>query len=114
MPSQPAMAESFVSHSRRQADVGSEQAVQTTTDAPFAQSPVTEPAAAHDQIDPRIVTTPLDADLIEVLLRNLGIEEDWKHIVHGLRNGFNVGIQDNLNQSFIFDNHKSSNLVRTS
>ena len=82
--------------------------------APYAVKPLTEQDDATEQTDPRQVSTPLDADGFEVLLRKLGIDRKWRHIIEGLHNGFNVGINIQLNRSFVFENHKSANLVRTS
>jgi hypothetical protein len=49
------------------------------------------PAEAGD--DPCVVITPFNHLRVEELLRKYDIFNDWCHIVDGLRNGFNVGIQ---------------------
>lgn len=58
--------------------------------------------------DPRTVVTPLDADKVEHLLRNLNLHGDWSHIVEGLRHGFDVGLRTQPSGTIIFENHNSS------
>lgn len=82
--------------------------------APSATSSPTELGAAPAHNDPRSVSTPLDADGLETLLKKLGLLEEWSHVINGIRNGFDVGIREIPPRSFIFDNHNSANLVRTS
>ncbi|KAG1759289.1 hypothetical protein EDD22DRAFT_826635 [Suillus occidentalis] len=48
--------------------------------------------AAKRVDDPRTVITPLDHLRVEELLRKYGILDNWRHIVDGIHNGFNVGI----------------------
>ena len=43
--------------------------------------------------DPYWVTTPLDPDRVEALLRKYCIFDHWQHIVSGLRMGFDVRIK---------------------
>ncbi|OBZ73599.1 hypothetical protein A0H81_06082 [Grifola frondosa] len=80
--------------------------------AAFAVSQDTVPVPVADRTDPRFVTTPLNADKIESLLCDLNILDQWSHIVHGLRYGFDVGAGTSLPHSFTFQNHSSSELVR--
>lgn len=58
--------------------------------------------------DPRKVSTPLRADLIEERLRSLGILDSWSHVVEGLRHGFDVGVRDTPEKSYVFENHRSA------
>ena len=61
-------------------------------------------------LDPRRVVTPLDPDKIECLLKDLGILEQWAHIVHGIRHGFDVGIREPVTKTRTFQNHASAAL----
>jgi len=47
----------------------------------------------RDASDPRKVSTPLDADGLEEVLRRFGIFENWSHVIDGLRHGFDVGVK---------------------
>ena len=60
--------------------------------------------------DPRVVATPLDADGLEAELRLQGIFEDWSHIINGIRNGFDVGIESQVPCTIVHPNHTSSTL----
>lgn len=61
-------------------------------DAASAESLCMVPVAAKLADDPRVVVTPLDHLRVEQLLRKYGIFDNWRHIVDGIHNGFNVGI----------------------
>lgn len=104
------------SPSLKESSVCMEPPASITTDAAFAASRSTEPPAAQPSHvnDPRFVSTPLNVDKIEQLLAGLGILDSWKHVIRGLREGFDVGIRDSPNNTFIFENHRSALLVRTS
>ena len=52
--------------------------------------------------DPQRVITPLVPDQAEELLRKYGIIDTWHHIIVGLQEGFDVGIQEQLSRSYIF------------
>jgi hypothetical protein len=52
--------------------------------------------------DPRWVVTPLIPDQMEELLYIYNIHDDWKHILIGLREGFDVGIRGSLSCLRIF------------
>lgn len=75
-------------------------------------TPATEPGSADvgSDSDPRRVVTPLNPDKVEALLRDLHILERWRHVVDGLRSGFEVGVDVPLPRSFTFKNHASSEL----
>ena len=86
-----------------------------TMEPPVAASstPVAEPAWPPGPVplDPRKVTTPLDVDRIEDVLRTLGILSDWQHVVDGLRRGFHVGATAPIQKTVLHPNHGSSQLV---
>ncbi|KIJ36502.1 hypothetical protein M422DRAFT_261054 [Sphaerobolus stellatus SS14] len=52
--------------------------------------------------DPRRVVTPLKADKIERVLRTFNVLDDWQHIVHGVRFGFDVGASIPPNSTHLF------------
>jgi hypothetical protein len=62
----------------------------------------TAPEAANRTPDPRRVVTPLDPGRAEELLCRYGIISAWKHVIAGLREGFDVGIREQLTCSYIF------------
>lgn len=72
-----------------------------------------EDAPPPSQPDPRSVRSPLNVDQIEVRLRELGILDAWKGVVDGLRYGFDVGVRGTLNNSYVFENHRSTLLDET-
>ncbi|CAL1699721.1 unnamed protein product [Somion occarium] len=82
----------------------------TTTAAASASTPVMVPQSVPTSLDPRNVTTPIQVDKVEALLQELGIAEDWRHVLEGLRNGFDVGVKDTPPRSFMFKNHASASL----
>ena len=59
--------------------------------------------------DPRKVSTPLDADGLEGVLRKFGIFDDWSHVITGLREGFDVGVKAETRgqKTIIEQNHGS-------
>lgn len=71
--------------------------------------PPTEPTLAITS-DPRQVVTPLRVDAVERALLELGLTDQWTHVVHGLRHGFDVGVRDPVLSTLIFPNHASSAL----
>jgi hypothetical protein len=58
--------------------------------------------------DPRRVVTPLHADRIEALLSQLGILAAWRHVVSGIRLGFDVGVRVHPERTVTHPNHASS------
>jgi len=60
--------------------------------------------------DPCSVFTSINPDKAEILVRTLNLHSKWKHVITGLREGFDVGIQQTPNCTIIFDNHYSSQL----
>ncbi|KAG1779493.1 hypothetical protein EV702DRAFT_1195454 [Suillus placidus] len=52
--------------------------------------------------DPRTVVTPLDHLRVEEILCKYDIFNDWRHIVDGIHNGFNVGITDSPFKTQLF------------
>ncbi|KIJ56446.1 hypothetical protein M422DRAFT_150825 [Sphaerobolus stellatus SS14] len=50
-------------------------------------------------------------DAAEALLCKYGILNEWQHIVSGLREGFDVGIKMPVTCTYLFRNHKSSELA---
>jgi hypothetical protein len=65
-------------------------------------SSITVPITAKSPPDPRCVVTPLMPDQAEELLCIYNLISDWSHIIVGLREGFDVGIQKQLSCSYIF------------
>ncbi|KAG2128340.1 uncharacterized protein EDB93DRAFT_1256685 [Suillus bovinus] len=63
-----------------------------STPAASAEILLTVLGAARLAGDPRAVVTPLDYLQVEEILRTYGIFNDWRHIVDGIHNGFNVGV----------------------
>jgi len=65
----------------------------------------------RDASDPRKVSTPLDADGLERVLRKFGIFEKWSHVIDGLRHGFDVGVKAETRgeRTIIEPNHGSCN-----
>lgn len=70
------------------------------------------PPLAHAS-DPCMVVTPLVPDRFEIMLRERGILDDWKHIIHGIRYGFDVGVRESLTSTLLFNNHASTTLDET-
>lgn len=66
---------------------------------------------AQTKPDPRLVVTPLSADGLESALASLGILEDWRHVITGLREGFNIGLEAPVTSTVLYKNHKSCDLV---
>lgn len=60
--------------------------------------------------DPRKVVTPISASKTEQLLRTYGIYDNWKHILVGLVNGFDVGIKHAPERTIIF---RKSQILQT-
>lgn len=71
-----------------------------------------EPPSAPTASDPRGITTPLDPDRVEALLRELDLLDKWMHVVEGLRSGFDTGVSTDVSQTLIVRNHSSADLVR--
>ncbi|KAJ7018794.1 hypothetical protein C8F04DRAFT_1149944 [Mycena alexandri] len=63
---------------------------------------LTVPVVAPPRPDPRRVVSPLDPAKTENLLRQLGLYESYRHIVVGLREGFDVGIRGLLPRTYLF------------
>ena len=57
-----------------------------------------------------MVVTPLDADGLEVALRDQGVLGDWSHIIDGIRHGFDVGVGMPHSCTTVHPNHGSSSL----
>lgn len=85
----------------------------TSMGAASVETITMEPMPALVADDPKFVVTPLLPDAIEDRLRDLGILEDWQHIVVGLRRGFDTGADPILLHTLIFPNHSSSGLDRS-
>ena len=75
---------------------------QVSMDAPSVEDPVTELVPANPALDPQIVVTPLSPDCTDKILCKYGIYEDWKHIITGLWEGFDVGVRETPPCSYIF------------
>jgi len=88
----------------------SETIVSTSTDVPCVAPKITEPRPVPSRDNPRKVVTLLNADGLELLLREQGIFRKWSHIIDGIHHGFDVGVKDQIEQSIIHPNHSSSNL----
>jgi hypothetical protein len=71
-------------------------------DAASAENPVMELVPANPVLDPQMVVTPLSPDQAEEILCKYGLYEDWKHVITGLREGFDVGIRDTPPCSHLF------------
>jgi hypothetical protein len=52
--------------------------------------------------DPRVVVTPLNMDHAEVICCKCGLYEDWKYIITGLWEGFDVSIRETPPCTYIF------------
>jgi hypothetical protein len=61
-----------------------------------------ELVAARCLPDPRRVVTPLDPNRAEKLLRKYDLISDWNHVITGLREGFDIGIREQLSCLYIF------------
>jgi hypothetical protein len=70
--------------------------------AAFAESPVMELDLASPTTDPRHVVTPLDPNRAEELLCRYDLQDTWTHVIVGLREGFDIGIREQLPRSYIF------------
>ncbi len=70
------------------------------------------PPGVPSASDPRGVTTPLDPDRVESLLRELNLLDKWAHVVEGLRSGFDTGVCTDTAKTIMFRNHASAELVR--
>jgi hypothetical protein len=66
------------------------------------ENPVTGLVPANPVPDPRVVVTPLSPDRAEEILCKYGLYGDWKHIIIGLRKGFDVGIKETPPRTYIF------------
>ena len=73
-------------------------------------TPHTVLANAKPERDPRMVVTPLDANAAEELLCKYNLYDTWKHIIEGLRTGFDVGILEQPSCTYTF---RKSLLIRT-
>jgi hypothetical protein len=80
----------------------SEDHVSTIMDAASAEDPPMEPRPAGCDPDPRCVVTPLDVNKTRALLCEYGLLSDWDHILHGIANGFDVGIKSPPSCTLIF------------
>ena len=61
-----------------------------------------EPEAARLVPDPRRVVTPLNPDRAAELLRKFNLLSVWNHVIVGLREGFDIGIREQISRSYIF------------
>lgn len=52
--------------------------------------------------DPRCVVTPICVNKTKALLCKYGILADWDHILHGISNGFDVGVKSPPDHTLIF------------
>jgi hypothetical protein len=59
-------------------------------------------AAANPNPDPKKVVTPLDPNWVEELLCKYSLISTWNHMIVGLREGFDVGIREQLSRLYIF------------
>jgi len=102
MPCLPLMASPFASTGlgTHHAPLGTHSP--TFTAAASVVSPIMGLAAANPMPDPRQVVTPLNTDQVEALLCKYNINSTWNHIIMGLHEGFDVGIQEQLSHSYIF------------
>jgi hypothetical protein len=82
--------------------VPSEAPVQTFMAAASVEGPAMALVAANPNPDPRKVVTPLNPIQVEELLCKYGLISTWNHIIVGLREGFDVGIREQLSCSYIF------------
>ena len=57
---------------------------------------------ANPALDPQVVVTPLSPDRAEEILCKYSLYKDWKHIITGLRKGFDVGVRETPPHSYIF------------
>ena len=74
----------------------------TSTVAASAVNPAMVLETARPRPDPRRVVTPLSPDRAEELLCKYDLISDWSHVILGLREGFDIGIQEHLSRSYIF------------
>ena len=79
-------------------------------DVPSAETEITERMLAPSEEDPRKVVTPLDADGLEAALQEQGTFEKWAHIITGIRNGFDVGVKEQVSTTIIHPNRSSASL----
>jgi hypothetical protein len=78
--------------------------------APFVENPPMVPGPAKPESDPRSVFTPVDPIKTKILLRLFNIYNKWSHVITGLREGFDVGINFHQVKLFYFKNHASSRI----
>ena len=50
--------------------------------------------------------------MLEHSLAELGLRDEWAHVLDGLRNGFDIGTTAPITKTLLYRNHKSSMLVR--
>jgi len=65
-------------------------------------NPAMVPEAARLVPDPRCVVTPLNPDCAAELLRKYNLSSVWNHVIVGLREGFDIGIREQISRSYIF------------
>lgn len=73
-----------------------------STVAASVEIPRTAQAISRPRPDPRRVVTPLNPDKAEKVLHNLGLFNSFRHIIVGLREGFDVGIRGLLPRTYLF------------
>jgi hypothetical protein len=73
-----------------------------STVAASVEIPRTAQAIARPRPDPRRVVTPLNPDKVEKVLHNLALFNSFRHIIVGLREGFDVGIRGLLPRTYLF------------
>jgi len=110
MPLSDPMANGSVSAGPRIAHAHSVTNAETTTAAVYVEDCHMVLPNAKLATDPRSVFTPIDPNKAEILVRTLNLHNKWKHVITGLREGFDVGIRQTPNHTIIFDNHYSSQL----
>jgi hypothetical protein len=103
-------ANDSVSAGPRIAHAHSETNAATTMAAVSVEGHHTVPPSASHAPDPRSVFTPIIVDKAEALIRDLNLYNKWKHVITGLRDGFDVGIKHIPEHTIIFNNHYSSQL----
>ncbi|KAI1781869.1 hypothetical protein LXA43DRAFT_1069631 [Ganoderma leucocontextum] len=110
MPSSQQMEGHSASRGLRADPANTEMAATMPTDVAFAEQATTArvPAPA---LDPRAVVTPLDVDRIRSALQGLGLLDEWAHIISGLLDGFNVGVDTHVSETYIPENHASTSLA---
>ncbi|KAF8989639.1 hypothetical protein BDQ17DRAFT_1434304 [Cyathus striatus] len=106
-PSLHQMGNNFVSLGLTHPHADTRIGVTSTMDVVSVVTRNMELGVAEPEPDPHIISTSINADHLECLLSQLGILDDWQHVLHGIHYGFDVGISDQPTQSFKPPNHFS-------